>query len=303
MFKNAIAYRLLIMPPLALSINNALDDAQAEEIGSLQGEAFGWQPYEYGNEKHFAHYVDDFVFFKLNIKEKLIPAAVLNRETDKKVKKMEADGDRLLSKKERSQVKDEVYFELLPKAFVVESTIECYLDLKNNLIVVDTSSIPKAEKLLSFLRRTLGGLNCVPINTKNSINFTLTNWVTNEHIIPANLSLTGDYKLSSPEGDKKAGMKGFAGFSTEQVSGLINDGGQQVIEASLQCNDDITFSFDESFRIKSIGYTDSEEVDLEDAYSIKRRDCFITGKVISGLINIMIEAMGGEEEINQAEAA
>ena len=63
------------------------------------------------------------------------------------------------SKKEREQIKEDVIFELLPRAFSRTTvTLHAYINTKENIIVVNTSSRGKAEDVLSLLRKTLGTL-------------------------------------------------------------------------------------------------------------------------------------------------
>jgi recombination associated protein RdgC len=307
MFKNAIAFKLNVIPFLNISAD--LAKRPVREIGAHEAQALGWEPYEYGNDKKMTSEVRGFIFFKLNIQDKLIPAAVVEREVSKRVKKIETEQDRKVGKKEKTSIKDEVIFEFLPKAFVVESSIEAFIDIENRLLVVDTSSASKADLLVSFLRKTFGSLDCFPIAVQSPIAFILTNWVDGSTRIPETLTLTGDYKLSSPEGEKKAGMKGFSGNSVDLVSHLVTEDGNQVIElsaryTSLNHSGDLAFNFDENFRLKGIEHDHFDEEKYETAEASKLADCLFTGALLSELIGFLIQEMGGEvEQKEEKEAA
>jgi recombination associated protein RdgC len=307
MFKNTIVFRLNAIPFLFLAAD--LAKRPVREIGAHEAQSLGWEPYEYGSYKKMVNEVHGYNFFKLNIQDKLIPAAVVDREVSKRVKKIEKEQDRKVGKKERTSIKDEVIFEFLPKAFVVESSIEAFIDIENRLLVVDTSSASKADLLVSFLRKTFGSLDCFPIAVQSPIAFILTNWVDGSTRIPETLTLTGDYKLSSPEGEKKAGMKGFSGNSVDLVSHLVTEDGNQVIElsaryTSLNHSGDLAFNFDENFRLKGIEHDHFDEEKYETAEASKLADCLFTGALLSELIGFLIQEMGGEvEQKEEKEAA
>ncbi|WP_031431868.1 recombination-associated protein RdgC [Methylomicrobium agile] len=297
MFKNAIAFRLNYIP--------FLDPIKhpVREIGAHESQMLGWEPYEFGTDKKMTIEVRGFIFLKLNIQDKLIPPSVVDREVSKRVKKIETEQDRKVGKKEKTSIKDEVIFEFLPKAFVVESSIEAFIDIENRLLVVDTSSASKAELLVSFLRKTLGSLDCVPIAVQSPIAFILTNWVDGSMQIPEALTLTGDYRLSSPEGEKKAGMKGFSGDLVDLVSHLITEDSNQIIELSLRYQDDqrgeLAFNFDENFRFKGIEHDHFDDAVHETAEASKLADCLVTGSLLSEVISFMTKEMGGEVEHNE----
>jgi recombination associated protein RdgC len=309
MFKNAIAFRLNNQQSVS-TIWASLARFPVREIGAHEAQALGWERYEYKDSdsaSRFVCEVREYYFFKLNIQDKLIPAAVVDREVSKRVKKIESEQDRKVGKKERTSIKDEVIFEFLPKAFVVESSIEVFVDIENWLLVVDTSSASKAELLVSFLRKTLGSLDCFPIAVQSPIAFILTNWVDGSTPVPDALTLTGDYKLSSPEGEKKAGMKGFSGDSVDLVSHLITEDSNQIIELSLRYQDDqrgeLAFNFDENFRFKGIGHDYFDDAVYETAEASKLADCLVTGVLLSSVIGFMIYEMGGEVEHKEVKEA
>jgi recombination associated protein RdgC len=61
--------------------------------------------------------------FTLQKEEKVLPAQTVNRLLEEKVKALETDQERKLPSKEKKRVKDEVVFELLPRALTKQSKI------------------------------------------------------------------------------------------------------------------------------------------------------------------------------------
>ncbi|MDC9590742.1 recombination-associated protein RdgC [Xenorhabdus sp. XENO-10] len=95
-----------------------------------------------------------------------IPAAIIKTHVNAKRDKLESVTCRKLRRTEISQIKDDVFQELLPRAFPKRSEIQIWIDIDNGLISIDTTSPRTAENTLALLRRTLGSLPVVPIATK-----------------------------------------------------------------------------------------------------------------------------------------
>ena len=82
--------------------------------------------------------------------EKVLPAAVVNEMVQEKILEAEDQQGRKLSKKERTAIKDELIFELLPRAFTFSNKTYAYIDPKGGWLIVDAASSKKAEDLLSL---------------------------------------------------------------------------------------------------------------------------------------------------------
>jgi len=68
----------------------------------------------------------------------------------KKFLKRRAAGGNL-SKKERTEIKDELIFDLLPKALYLFTQIYAYIDPKGGWLIVDAASAKSAEDLPQFV--------------------------------------------------------------------------------------------------------------------------------------------------------
>lgn len=101
--------------------------------------------------------------------ERILPSTVVNEMLQVRIEEVEEAEGRKLGKKAKAELKDNLIFELLPRAFTYSTKLFAYIDTKNDFIVIDSASRSKAEDLLSFLCKTLGDLPVIPLNTVENL--------------------------------------------------------------------------------------------------------------------------------------
>lgn len=293
-FKNAIAYRLTQRPNLA-ALASILHTAPVQPIAPYQEKTQGWAPFLNSEpDKLTFPATASAHFLKLKTQERLLPKKVVNRMLKERITIIETHDDRRLSKKERTRLQDELISELLPKAFILENEINAFIDDTHNLLVVDSASLSKADDFVSFLRKTLGSLEAVPLFPQNEISLLLTLWAQDPTPRTSNLALTGDYKLTQPETEKKVTIKGFDASEQDEIDTLIWQG-YQVVEARFDFNEETLFTLDEKFRFKGIkSNIESEQVDAEDEYGVLQADLLLTATGVTDMVLGTLAAFGGE---------
>jgi recombination associated protein RdgC len=132
--------------------------------------------------------------------EKVLPAAVVNKMVQEKILEAEDKQGHKLSKKERIALKDELIFELLPRAFTFSSKTYAYIDSKGGWLIVDAASAKKAEDLFRSLRKCLGSLLVVPLNTLEKPITDMTAWLINNQA-PEDIPIEDECELRSPENE------------------------------------------------------------------------------------------------------
>ena len=84
----------------------------------------------------------------------------------------EDEQGRSVTKKEKEQMKDDIIFELLPRAFNRVTDTHAYISVANNSIVINSSSRGKAEDVLALLRKSLGTLPVTTVDTMTAVDDT-----------------------------------------------------------------------------------------------------------------------------------
>lgn len=292
MLKNAIPYRLT-EDSTKPDLQSLLGKMQNKPLGNHYESNCGWSaPNEEYPDILFQEVIPGISFIQLTINEKIMPASVINEAVKKYVKKIEAEENRKPSKKERNDAKDEIIFEMLPKAFIKSTQVNAYIDYGNKLIIVDAASRVKAELLLSYLRKTLGSLPCVPLVSKNKISPVLNEYVRGQSI-PAPIMLTDQFFIKDGEGEKQSRLSGFSNMS--EVEELLNSGGM-IESASLQWKNDLHFKLTSDFHIKAIKDLSDAEDDYDDLTEKFNQESVMTCTVIKAVIDDLLVCFGGENK-------
>jgi len=197
-FKNLVVYRL--SAPLDLS-PEALGEALAAEAfkpcGGLQPFSQGFSPPLGRLGSALAHSANGYTLFCVRREERLLPPAVVREEVEERVARIESAEGRDVRAKERRRLRDEVTFELMPRAFTRSTHTFAYLAHRDGWLVVDAASEKKAEDLLVLLGHALSGLTVEPLEAARSPAVLMTSWLDGEPL-PSGFALGDQCELRDP---------------------------------------------------------------------------------------------------------
>lgn len=135
---------------------------------------------KHGN--NIVHPGNDNLLICARREEKILPAPVIKDMLDEKINSLEIDQGRGATKKEKEQFKEDIIFELLPRAFSRITDTHAYISPKDNIIVINSSSRGKAEELLALLRKALGILPVTSFAPEIAADETMTDWLVKKNI-------------------------------------------------------------------------------------------------------------------------
>ncbi|EBX4849993.1 recombination-associated protein RdgC, partial [Salmonella enterica subsp. enterica serovar Enteritidis] len=180
-FKNMLIYRFSRDFNIDIdSLDKKLELFRFSPCGSQDMAKSGWFSPLVQYSDVLYHAVNNQLLLVIRREEKIIPKQTIADEINKKVSTLEREQGRRLKKTEKDSIRDEVLHSLLPRAFTKNSLVRIWINTAAGFIVVDTSSIKRAEDSLALLRKTLGSLPVVPLTMENPIELTLTEWVRSE---------------------------------------------------------------------------------------------------------------------------
>ena len=140
-FKNLQLYRFSKPFDLdASTLGQQLEQQAFVPCGSQDMTRSGWVPPLGRHGSEFVHATNGYLMICAKRQDKLLPAAVINEALEEKALEIESREARQLPRKERRSLRDEVYFSLLPKAFVRSSLQYAYISPRDQLLVVDAAS-------------------------------------------------------------------------------------------------------------------------------------------------------------------
>lgn len=295
-FKNLRVYRLT--KPLELTAEQLAEKMSAGEFqpcGALDLNRYGWVPPLGSSGTSLVHATDGCIMVCAKKQEKILPGAVVNEHLDQRVAEIEKSEDRRIGRKERQELKDEIIFSLLPKAFTRSRLDLAYIDNKSGLIVVNSSSAKRAEDLLAALRQALESLPCLPLTVASSPAEILTEWVRRGHADSPFL-LGENCELTSKDGRKINAKK--EDLSSDEIRAHLN-AGHKVKKVALGWKEAIIFTLDDEMSIKRLKFADAlieKAGDRNPETDTEKSDCefAIMALEIRHFIADIVNALGGE---------
>jgi recombination associated protein RdgC len=272
MYRNLTMFRF---PSIDLSeLDAALDFCALKPVGPLELSSRGFvSPFGRDSEV-LAHRVGNCIGLTVGGEDKILPASVVNDLLAKKLAEVERAEGRKPGGRARKRMKEDIVFELLPRAMVKPSRLDGYLDLDLGVLFVDTASRKQAENFVSEIRHALGSFPALPLNAEVAPRSVLTDWMTSGYGpagrdgLYAGLVLGDEATLKDPA-DKGATVR----VTHQDLAGEEMDkhleAGKQATRLALTFDDRMSFTLDEDLAIRKLKFLDAA---LETLESTERDD-------------------------------
>ena len=300
-FKNLSLFRLT--EPFTLSsaeVEQKLETMRFRPCGSHDESSFGWtSPLGRGSEQ-LVHSSNGFMMICGKKEEKVLPSSVINELVQEKILDIETEQARKLSKKERTEIKDELIFDLLPRAFSFSRHTFAYIDPKGGWIVVDSGTAKKAEDMLSSVRKCLGSLPIVPVNTAQKPISVMTEWLINNET-PTGISIEDECELRSPEEEGGIVRCKKHDLALPEIKNHLETG-KQVIKLALNWEDRLSFVLDENLSVKRLRFLELIQEQVADTNSETEQERFdvefsIMTAEFASFLPRLLELFGGENKL------
>ncbi|BCE02123.1 recombination-associated protein RdgC [Marinicellulosiphila megalodicopiae] len=221
-------------------------------------------------------------YFKITKQERILPSSVINEALQEKVEEIKNNEQRNVSKKERTEIKDEIIFELLPRAFTKNRDYLGFFCSDSQRLILNCSSASAADDITAMLRDALGSLAVTPWQNVLDIKSKLTSWLDET---PVGFELLEDFELtSSSDTQSKLKLKHLP-LHSKQIEEYVAEG---LLISQLRVNfeEKIEFSIKENATIGRIKYGDellqSEQSEDEDAQF--DADCILHSKEVLNIV-------------------
>lgn len=261
LFKNAVIYRFEDrFSKSGSEIDELFAKYTLQPCLSSEMQSIGWLP-AFKQGRNLAVELEQFIFFRAGIEEKLLPKAAIDNAVDKQAM---AQNIVLDSRAKRKELEEIVVAGLMPNALTQRKHINAYIDLKKQWLVIDASSTNKASLVTALLRKSLGSLAIVAESPAQSIQSALT-YFAQFGVGNTNFEILEDiWVKSTVEDGGQARIKGIPVSASEVRQHL--DQGWQVYQMSLQYKERLQLAIGNDFILKRLKLTDlaTEELDGED---------------------------------------
>lgn len=266
-FKNLQVFKLTE----ALNVDAAgLDDVLAQrvlrECGPQEPRNLGWvspvaQSVE-ANEQPLVHSVSGCMIIAMGSEERLLPASVVREELEERIMLAEQADGKKPSRKERTAIKEEIEFELMPRAFTRRKRMHALIDPVDGWVIVDGAAANRAEELLTLLRECLGSLKVLPLQQEDVVRDALTQWL-QAGDLPAGLEIGFDCELRETGEDN--GVIRCANFNLhgEEVQNALNVG-RVVSRLGLVWQERVSFLLNDKAAFLRLKFLDQLQEQLDE---------------------------------------
>ena len=187
--------------------------------------------------------------------ERLLPGAVINEVLAEKVENIQISEDRRVGSKERQTLKDEVIFELLPKAFLRSTLNYLFINPVKKLLVINVASDKRADELTAFMRDSIGSLPVKMLSSDCQPAPVLSSWLSQPGTAPEQLVLLPDLELSySHNSDIKVRLKNLE-LESDELQMHLSDGAL-VQQIALSWQERIDCVINHKAQIKRLRFAD-----------------------------------------------
>jgi recombination associated protein RdgC len=288
-FKNLQLYTLT--SPFILSaeeLHDKLIERQHETCKPNQAGCFGWFPPAGEYTESLTHAANGCIMICTKREQKILPPQTINEELKLRITTIEDAEGRTIRGKERARLKDEVTFDLLPRAFSKATITYAYIDLKNSWLVIDSPSANRAEELISLLRDCLGSLPITPMMTNKDPSDALTSLMDGSGAIHG-VTLQGDCDLQDPLSTGSVIKCKGQDLSSDEALAHIK-AGMYVSKLALEMDDSVSLTLCDDMAIKKLKFLDvvqekAAEIETDDQLARFDADFSIMAGEIDRLIN------------------
>jgi len=291
MITSATIYNLVSMPSSTFDLLGAMAKSAFSPCGPTQKSSVGWvPPREAGGA--LCDCINGQLIFKLMIETKKVPADMIDRQLQIKVKHIEEATGRKPGKKERRALKDDILLELLPAAFPSRVAVIAWIDPSGKKLVVGTTSKACADIVASHLVSDLSGLELAKLQTQTTPSRAMADWLL-ETRSPESLAIEEDCELKAEGGTKVKYVKHR--LNIQEIKDHLTAG---MMPASLDLTwlGRVNFTLTDSLCLKKIDILGNLLADHPEPVDAFDADVVIATTEINGLIADLIIELDGEPE-------
>lgn len=281
------------------TLENQLAEQIFQPCGKSEAARVGWVSPLRRAGAMLSHRLGDCVMFCLRKEERLLPSAVVNEAVQEKIDEIEEAQDRKVYRKEKQQLKDDVIATLMPRAFTRSRVLYAYLDLKQQLLVVNTGSASAAEELINCLRESLGSLPVSLPDVSQAPMAVMTQWL-RDHRAAEHFVIDQDCELINPMEEGNVVRARSQDLTADEIRAHL-DAGKQVKKLGVVWNDAVACVINADLSLSRLRFEDmvleqARETDPESAEQQFDQDFAIMTLTLAGLFNSLFAAFGGLAE-------
>lgn len=202
--------------------------------------------------------------------ERILPNSVVNNQLTERIAKIEENELRKVGKKEKRELKETVYLELVPQAFTKVSNLEIIYNSQNNYLLINQSSKTKVEQFLTKFREAMGGLGMSFLDTTLSVTTLMSNWI-KQGYADGNFILDNFCELKSTTDTNSIVKFSRHNLLSKEIIEIANNN-RFVSQLGLIWDDKVKFILNSDFSLKQICLLDIESMERDNELQEDEQD-------------------------------
>lgn len=297
-FKNIQFYRL----NKGIEINGleALLEAKAfVPCGKQQPFSSGWCAPMQGLSEQLLHSAQGYHMLCVKKQERVLPSSVVKEVLQERIQKLEQEQGYKAGRNQKTELKELITQELLPKAFTRTQLTYAYLDTRNGWMIIDSASATKADDLVSLLRESIGQLPLVSPAVQQSPRDVMTSWLNESRSVPACMEILDEAELEDAAEEGAIIRCKRQQLFSDEIMGHLNVG-KQVKRLLVDWREQVQAVIGDDLVIRRLKFSDTLQDEAsdsgqEDAAAAFDADFCLMAGTISEFLPDLLECFGGEE--------
>jgi recombination associated protein RdgC len=294
-FKNLTVYRLPTdWSRSAASLEEALARRPLQPCSPLEMRSMGWVPP--ATTARLLHSLGDHHLIALGVDQKLLPAAIVRQEAERRAGLQAATQGFPLGRRQMRALKMQVLEELRARALTRRRMTRAWIDPRGGWLVVDSASDRRAEALVETLRDTLGSLAVQKVDTERSPSACMAAWLMQSDAA-GTFCIEQDLELQSGEPAKSIVRYSRHPLDGKEVRAYVA-GGKRPTQLGLTWSGRISFVLTERLQIKRIEFLevsresgDEEQIDPAEQFDL---DFAVMAGELAKLLAELIRELNGK---------
>ncbi|MEZ5557959.1 MAG: recombination-associated protein RdgC [Pseudomonadales bacterium] len=292
MFRNLRLYRVHSpWPDSEEDLAARLADAAFKPCGPFTERSSGFEPPTGEEEGLLARRVGGADLLRLRSQVRLLPPAAVTEALEERVVAFRNRTRREPGRRERRDLKEEVYGELLPKALVKSERVPGFCLLKEELLAVDAASETRAERFLEQLRNAFGSLEVTPLAFKQPLGELLQRMFLGQP--PGGFAVGRECRMQDPAAGSAVVTWSDIDLDEPSVQRHVRDG-LKVTRLGIRFDDVLSCVLDADGTIRKLklhGMDAAEDSVGEDEDPLARLDAEFV--LITGSVRRLLRGLGG----------
>jgi recombination associated protein RdgC len=296
-FKNLRIY--LLQQPLNLTqeaMEERLQSRAFQSCGSQDLMSMGWDSPMGRQVDSLVHEITGCQMICARQEEKLLPSTVINEIMEEKLAFIEQEEGRKVGRKERTELREDIFQQLLPQAFSRHTRQYAMIDKQQEWILVDAASANKAEALITLLRETLGSLPVKPLESASSPTWIMTEWLKHPDQHP-NFTLLDSCELQDRSDESSVLRCKGQDLTAEEILGHLQ-AGKDVVKLAVEWDERLSCVIESDLSIKRLRFLDLIQEQAADNQIETEADAFDSHFTLMSLefrrfLPSLIELFGG----------